>query len=175
MKKSPLKYVRVRGIPDAFLHKTVKQAIDYYAKMLFSEQMLPHIGISVTVKYPELDDYNHPDFIEGEAWVKKVNESGHPREFIISMNDLCRPYENIMRVLLKSLAHEMVHVKQFAYRELSPDMTVWMGVKQSGDMNYWDHPWEIEAYGRAPGLYARFIDAHELRDKLQEYQCQQRI
>ena len=25
------------------------------------------------------------------------------------------------------------------------------------DLDYWDYPWEIEAHGREPGLYYRFI------------------
>jgi hypothetical protein len=63
---------------------------------------------------------------------------------------------------LEMLAHEMVHVKQFALGELvdnpSGKTVKWQGKRVSvrDDDGYWTLPWEIEAYGRQPGLCARF-------------------
>lgn len=61
-----------------------------------------------------------------------------PREFVI---DLCL-YSN----WITTLAHEMVHVKQFARKELSMDMRTWKNSPVSKDLAYWDYPWEHEAF-----------------------------
>ena len=66
----------------------------------------------------------------------------------------------------------MVHVKQHAKNELQSGHMVaargglkmvskWMGKvwKAKGkEDSYYDSPWEIEAYGREVGLYARWIE-----------------
>lgn len=78
--------------------------------------------------------------------------------------------KNSVESHLKTLAHEMVHVKQYALRELTKNLVVsrggkvsmvsyWKGEKYKAkrkEDEYWDCPWEIEAYGREEGLYRRF-------------------
>ena len=46
---------------------------------------------------------------------------------------------------LSTLAHEMVHVKQFAKGELDPAMTRWKSNRYVDHIEYWDQPWEKEA------------------------------
>ena len=46
---------------------------------------------------------------------------------------------------LSTLAHEMVHVKQFAKGELNPTLTQWKSNKYCENIEYWDQPWEKEA------------------------------
>jgi|TARA_B100001094_G_scaffold325137_1_gene378962 hypothetical protein len=68
-----------------------------------------------------------------------------------------------LRAVLETVAHEMVHVKQYAKRELSPDKHLWMGKTYNPDeTNYWDLPWEIEAHGREIGLFVRYCEANNL-------------
>ena len=45
---------------------------------------------------------------------------------------------------LTTLAHEMVHVKQFARGELSPTFSRWKKLEREFD-DYWEQPWENEA------------------------------
>lgn len=45
---------------------------------------------------------------------------------------------------LTTLAHEMVHVKQFARGELSPNFSRWKKLERDFD-DYWEQPWEKEA------------------------------
>lgn len=65
--------------------------------------------------------------------------------------------------LLKTVAHELVHVKQYAKGELKPgtvNAPVWEGrAVDLNKTNYWDCPWEIEAHGREHGLFIRWADA----------------
>ena len=68
-----------------------------------------------------------------------------------------------LRALLETVAHEMVHVKQYARRELDPNKEVWMGKTYNPkDINYWDLPWEIEAHGREVGLFVRYCEENNL-------------
>jgi len=46
---------------------------------------------------------------------------------------------------LRTLAHEMVHVKQFAKGELNSALTQWKSNKYCDNIKYWDQPWEKEA------------------------------
>lgn len=82
---------------------------------------------------------------------------------------------------LLTLAHEMVHVKQYAMGELTLDFIteniqllklkglkvkpMWMDKVVSFrdcESPYWDSPWEVEAYGRQNSLYERFIDYEQM-------------
>ena len=71
-----------------------------------------------------------------------------------------------LRALLETVAHEMVHVKQFARREMHPSKDEWYGKTYNPKkVSYWDLPWEIEAHGREVGLFIRWAEYHKLADK----------
>lgn len=70
------------------------------------------------------------------------------------------------RKLLETLAHEMVHVKQYARRELHPVNDTWCGKTYNPKKtSYWDLPWEIEAHGRELGLFIRWAEKNNLATK----------
>jgi hypothetical protein len=61
-----------------------------------------------------------------------------------------------LRRLLETVAHEMVHVKQYARKEIN-GRDCWYGKYINTDKTeYWDLPWEIEAHGREVGLFTRW-------------------
>ena len=71
-----------------------------------------------------------------------------------------------LRKLLETIAHEMVHVKQYARRELHPVTDTWCGKTYNPKkISYWDLPWEIEAHGREVGLFVRWAEQEKLGDK----------
>ena len=71
-----------------------------------------------------------------------------------------------LRPLLETVAHEMVHVKQFARREMHPSMDTWYGKTYNPKkVSYWDLPWEIEAHGREVGLFVRWVEKNKLGKK----------
>lgn len=82
------------------------------------------------------------------------------REFELEIDkNLC------LRKLLTTVAHEMVHVKQYARRELTGDYT-WQGRTYGPKCcDYWDQPWEIEAHGRELGLFIRWAEDNKLGTK----------
>lgn len=66
--------------------------------------------------------------------------------------------------LLSAIAHEMVHVKQYATKELcdtrKPTVSKWQGKKINWKkLDYYEQPWEIEAYGREVGLLENFVQS----------------
>jgi hypothetical protein len=74
-----------------------------------------------------------------------------------------------LRKLLETVAHEMVHVKQYARGELYQGVRVnkhrWQGKWISNNVDYWDSPWEIEAHGREAGLFIRWAEENDLAKK----------
>jgi hypothetical protein len=62
-----------------------------------------------------------------------------------------------MRELLTTLAHELVHVKQYELGELTQD--------NEDEYDYWDKPSEIEAHGRETGLFVRWAEENNLAHK----------
>ena len=71
-----------------------------------------------------------------------------------------------LRNMLETLAHEMVHVKQYARRELHPVHDTWCGKTYNPKkVSYWDLPWEIEAHGREVGLFIRWAEKYNLGNK----------
>jgi len=71
-----------------------------------------------------------------------------------------------LRKLLETIAHEMVHVKQYARRELHPVHDTWCGKTYNPKkVSYWDLPWEIEAHGREVGLFVRWAEQENLGNK----------
>jgi len=73
--------------------------------------------------------------------------------------DICHTMS--LRKKLLTVAHEMVHVKQFTRKELTHTTKLavksWKG-KNYHDSQYWDCPWEIEAYGRELGLFTMWVE-----------------
>lgn len=58
-----------------------------------------------------------------------------------------------LREMLVTLAHELVHVKQYINGEMPEKLS-------EGD--YWDRPHEIEAHGRETGLFIRWAEKNNL-------------
>lgn len=89
------------------------------------------------------------------------DEGCYPKEFTIRA-DSSQP----MRRVLETIAHEMVHVKQYAKDELH-EYTQKKGHRYQGQfysdkLDYWDEPWEIEAHGREIGLFIRWAQKNKL-------------
>ena len=81
----------------------------------------------------------------------------YPRFFYIGLNPKMKRAK-----MLQAIAHEMVHVKQYARGELSNELITakWRGktYKITNSMeDYFNWPWEIEAYGRDRSLHMFYL------------------
>jgi hypothetical protein len=88
----------------------------------------------------------------GMCHATQHNKQGVPRNFVLVISPKGEDP-------IATLAHEMIHVKQFAKGELSHCLTYWKGKEISEDTEYRKQPWEKEAYAHDIGLYLRFLEA----------------
>jgi len=86
-------------------------------------------------------------------------DSKLPREFIISIRkDLTE------KEFITTLCHEMVHVQQLAqgkWKPLSNGQHRWYKSYYSNDINYYEQPWEIDAYDKEEQLANEFISLNQ--------------
>jgi len=130
----------------------IRRSAKFYADKL----MTARLHSSLTVYIHLVDNLLETEDVRGDCvWVDAAHR-GKEFEIRVAYNpDVC------MKEVLETLAHEMVHVKQFArgeMRELTSvvDSLNWNGSRINTAMvDYWDLPWEIEAHGRERGLFTR--------------------
>ena len=93
------------------------------------------------------------------------DEHRNAREFTIYLEP-----DQKLALLLNTLAHELVHVKQWAkgeYYELvsQPKVYKFNGKRvDTSKVDYWDTPWEIEAHGRSIGLVVQWVRKEKLTE-----------
>jgi hypothetical protein len=60
---------------------------------------------------------------------------------------------------IRTMAHEMVHVRQFVRKELDEDMTRWKSRRVNMDIiPYRELPWEIEAFRLGDKLFNQYME-----------------
>jgi hypothetical protein len=141
------------GCPDkTHFRPYVKRAALYYAEQLISPKLRENIYLRIK--------FNSKIGVYGYAEILEYNESRKAREFEIELNPGIGAAE-----ILKTLAHEMTHIKQYAYNETNETLTRWKGMRvNSDDIDYWEQPWEIEAFGKETCLFSKFA----IKEKLWE-------
>lgn len=137
----------------------LKEAAEFFADQLMDPRMVRNLILDIEVR-KGLD-------VDGEC----VDEDGirNPRWFTIGLKN------QDIDEMIKTLGHEMVHVKQHAKNELRSGIMIatrgglkmssrWQGEiwkPKAREHHYYDSPWEIEAYGREVGLYQKWIASKE--------------
>lgn len=142
-------HIRSSGIPNNIPLKVCKQAVKFYAEFLLGKRLSSNISVQIKFNDKTLskDLYGFCDW----NCDKKT-----PRNFIVSIQP-----NLTKKMTLFVLAHEMVHVKQYAKGELK-DMIRSNMVKYLGELyddekiSYWNHPWEQEARNNELILYREF-------------------
>ena len=139
------------GCPDKkHFRPYVKRAAIFYAEQLISPKIRENIFLRIRFN-PKIDVY-------GYAQILEYNSSRKAREFEIEIHPGIGAAE-----ILKCLAHEMTHIKQYAYNETNETLTRWRGNRvDSDEIDYWNQPWEIEAYGMESGLFSKFAVKEKL-------------
>lgn len=133
------------GCPDKkqFL-PYVKRATKFYAEQLLTEKQLRDVFIKIK--------FNEKIGVYGYASVEDINLTKKPKEFLIEVHSKIGAPD-----ILKTIAHEMVHIKQYACGELDETLMSWKGKRVDSDsLDYYDHPWEIEAHGLEVSLFSKF-------------------
>lgn len=140
---------------SAFERRVIKLAADFYASRLMSKRLSDTIEIRVNLQ----QDYSKKEKILADVFPTDT-ESFRPKQYEINI-DAGMTFKKI----LISLAHEMVHVKQWAKGELKfherGNLVTFQKERYDGS-EYWESPWEIEAYGREPGLWQKFKPTYKI-------------
>ena len=127
-----------------------------------AEKFMPRLKDKLTLNIEFVTGLVKRESVYGDCvW---EDDDYRPREFTIRVDaglDL--------RKTLTTIAHEMVHVKQFAKDEMkhlySVQKTRFKGEYVADDTCYWDRPWEIEAHGRETGLFIQWAERNNLANK----------
>lgn len=137
------------GCPDKKLFRPfVKRAALFYASELIKPKMLENIYLRIK--------FSSKLQAHGYASVMEFSRSNKPRQFEIELHSGIGAAE-----ILKTLSHEMVHIKQYIYGDVNLNLTRWKGSKVL-EPDYWVQPWEIEAYGMQAGLFTKFAVKEKL-------------
>lgn len=82
-----------------------------------------------------------------------------PIDMIDSYLVVIKPNRKLKEIAL-TLAHEMVHVRQFAkgLLKITPKGNVWMGKLYPQKTPYLDQPWEIDAFSKQELVLRRAIE-----------------
>lgn len=157
--------IKTIGKPCNVSLAVAKKAAKFYGKYLLNNsKIFKNIELTMLFEaFPEGDnDYAYCDWMD---------DNHCSREFQITIDKTLTEEETLL-----ALAHEMVHLKQYAKGELKDifrpaRMIKWRGERYLTDgVDYWEQPWEIEAYGREKGLYFKFL--HFIKNGEKEILCQ---
>lgn len=142
------------------LAKRLSSASNFFAGLLMDPRMVRDLKIEIKLLRK----------LEGMGFCEVIDSGKPRRKYII---EILNDGQNDP---IETLAHEMVHVKQYAKKEIGREVpivagtvsenpadyiTQWKGKfwnPKSKEDPYFDSPWEIEAYGRGFGLYERWQD-----------------
>ena len=145
--------VKITNCPDKDFKPYVEKAILFFAKELIPNTKIRNNCQTIVRFNATLKDF-------GSAVVEGTNTRKQPRRFVIEVHPGIE-----VRNILSTLAHEMVHIKQFICGETDDQLSVWKGKRFDSDkIDYWLHPWEIDAHGREVGLLTKFVTVEKLWD-----------
>jgi hypothetical protein len=118
-------------------------------------KLMPRMALKLSVEFCFVTNLFKREGVFGDCGYYEGDRV--PRDFVIRLD------AGIDEVnLLKTVAHEMVHVKQIARNELkelicSPYFRFHKDYYHK-NTDYFDKPWEIEAHGREEGLVIRWLE-----------------
>lgn len=125
--------VRVHGCESETFELELIHASYFFGVTLLSRQMLRNIHVDIFMK-KRLKDH-------GNCSISFFTDSGKPRYFEIQLK-----YFKKTEKIISTLAHEFVHLKQFATYKLNDSMNNWDGCDiDTETTSYHDLPWEVEA------------------------------
>jgi hypothetical protein len=144
--------LRFRNTPPCLDKELLVEACNLYASRLMSKRLYQTLHINI-----KFEDILRTEKLEGECvW---EDDNRRPKEYTIRLHT----FKSARKILI-ALAHEFVHVKQFAKGELvdymSKGIIAWKREKFNFSLtNYNDMPWEKEALENEMILYNLFKES----------------
>jgi hypothetical protein len=143
----------------------IASLLEYAGAYLIGEE-----STSIIIDISVEEDFGY----DAEAGIADGCEDDYPCDFeIVISNELLNGDEH---KLLETLAHEMVHIRQYFTRDLiitSDNKFYWMNNEYPRNekvthAEYYSFPWEIEAYGREKEVYYGFLENEKTLKTLME-------
>ena len=154
-----IKYYNTKYLQEE-KYDLIKSLAKFIVNKFFTKPKQNKLNIEVTFEKGLFEKTNQ--------YANCIWEDQHYRPFDFTIQ--IDPDQKI-QLLLNSLAHELVHVKQWAkgeFYQLQRETNVYKFNGQRWDtdkVDYWDTPWEIEAHGRAIGLVVQWARINKLTHK----------
>ena len=144
--------VNISGKADNISNKEIRNAVFFYTKKLLGNSLAKKITLDIVIDKELLKNF------EMFANISPLEADPRPKHYEMEIDAKLSK-----RQFLISLAHEIIHLKQFAKNQMrdleSKKMTRWMGDYYVEDnINYWRRPWEIEAHKGEKTLYEEYIN-----------------
>ena len=133
--------IRVANCIDKDFKHFIVDSTRYFISELLPKKVYDELNIDIRF-YKKLKDYGNTLYNE-------------PNDFLIKLR------KNMsVKNIFKTLAHELVHVKQFVLGQIDTNLDTWCGKKVTCD--YLFQPWEVEANGLSYTLFFNYAHKHEL-------------
>lgn len=131
----------------------LEDACRYYLNRLLGYQLASSLVVVVKIRKNLMQQEN------AKADCIWDDDEDVPREFEIRLDAGLT-----IMAMLRCLAHECVHIEQYATGKLKDTrevhVTRWKGKKiDRRGIDYFDLPWELDAYSKETGLMDRFINS----------------
>jgi hypothetical protein len=144
-------HLKTTGRPSKIPLPLCKKAVKFFANRLLGKRLYDSITVHLLFdkNLSKTNEYAYCDWedksYKGKQFTITIDPSLHKKNMLLT------------------LAHEMVHVKQYAKGELKDYVRLNKvrfkdEIIESNKVDYWELPWEIEALGREIGLYYKFLE-----------------
>jgi len=143
-----------------------RKATNSIARWSAHKLMTNRMANSLSVNIALVKDLFVKEGVYGDCGEQESEYSARrPKKFKIRVDS-----SMALRPMLTTVAHEMVHVKQYATEELRGvsqrisflPMMRYKGELYYDHMQYWEQPWEIEAHGWERGLFEMWAEDNDV-------------
>jgi len=149
--------IRITGC-DNRIREKIRLASEWYLKHLLQKRTREKLKIYIHLKR----GLATTEKVDAECIWNEDIETPRPKNFIIHIDD-----KLTLRQKLLALAHEMVHLKQWATGEMyeyvrKPHLYRWRGnTIDTRKKHYYELPWEVESHGRELGMFIRMCEHYK--------------
>lgn len=132
-----------------------KELVRFCAHSLMTSRLVNTLEVRIEF----VDDLDH---LDGECDYEDYGDP-RPKDFIVRIKDSLPLHKQ-----LRTICHEMVHVKQYARGELRymcrpARHTKFQGTLYPEDIDYWARPWEIEAFDKEKDLFTDWLKVKKIK------------
>jgi hypothetical protein len=133
--------IRVANCIDKDFKHFIVDSTRYFISELLPKNIYDELNIDIRF-YKKLKEYGLTYYTEPNTILIKLRKN-------MSVKNI-----------FETLAHELVHAKQFVLGQIDNDLDTWYGKKVTCD--YMFQPWEVEANGLSYTLFFNYTHKHEL-------------